>query len=158
MPTFVGTIEKPAVEEKEKRERPWFTEYSRDLRKNMTEAELIFDQNCKEMKFKRRRQKPITVWVDGHKKVYIADFRGVNQYRRHIIEIDGGYHNTPEQKEKDALRTKHLEQKGYIIHRITNEEIFQGKGKDLIKEIIEFEANTEWDWRKWDWWRWKKKS
>ena len=49
---------------------------------------------------------------------YIADF--VLPDYNAIIEVDGETHNSEEAKEKDALRTKHLNNKGYRVYRIDN--------------------------------------
>jgi len=40
-----------------------------------------------------------------------------------VIELDGGYHRTPAQQEKDAARTTVQELKGYQVLRFSNEEI-----------------------------------
>lgn len=53
---------------------------------------------------------------------YIPDF--VCLEKRLIIEIDGGYHNTPEQKKLDEERTLELEQKHlFKVIRFQNEEV-----------------------------------
>ena len=46
-----------------------------------------------------------------------------------LIEIDGGYHSSRNQKEKDAQRTKNLERGGFIVLRFTNAQI---KNPDLL--------------------------
>ena len=51
-----------------------------------------------------------------------------------IIEVDGGYHNQPKQKEEDKLRTEILEEKGYEVVRFTNEEVTFGIEK-VVGEI-----------------------
>ena len=51
-----------------------------------------------------------------------------------IIEIDGGYHNTPKQQEADFLRDSILNQAGYTILRFTNEEII-GNIDNVIQQI-----------------------
>jgi len=119
----------------------WGREKARENRKKQTPAEIRFKEDADEMGFKVSVQKQIVITINPREKhIYIADFRGKNQYKKHIIEIDGEYHNTPEQMEKDAIRTKHLETRGYIVHRISNSDVFEGKGKELIKEIIDSEA------------------
>jgi very-short-patch-repair endonuclease len=40
-----------------------------------------------------------------------------------LIEIDGGYHSSRNQKTKDAKRTKILESYGFIVLRFTNEQV-----------------------------------
>jgi leucyl-tRNA synthetase len=42
-----------------------------------------------------------------------------------IIEVDGGYHNNPEQQAYDAYRTKELEELGFIILRFSNDEVLK---------------------------------
>ena len=42
-----------------------------------------------------------------------------------LIEIDGGYHSSRNQKTKDEQRTKNLERYGFIILRFTNTQIKQ---------------------------------
>jgi len=42
-----------------------------------------------------------------------------------LIEVDGLYHFTPEQKEKDRIRTENLEENGYQVIRFTNKEAKQ---------------------------------
>ena len=62
---------------------------------------------------KFRRQHPIAD--------YIADF--ICLERKLIIEVDGKYHESPEQKAHDELRTHDLEAYGYTILRFTNEDV-----------------------------------
>lgn len=53
-------------------------------------------------------------------KYFIADFLLGNKL---ILEVDGKYHNTEEQKQKDERRTQILNKAGYDVLRITNEQI-----------------------------------
>src|SRR5690606_21487769 len=54
-----------------------------------------------------------------------------------VIEIDGGYHNDPQQKEADELRTQILKEFGYKVLRFPNEEIIGNIDTSLNKiEII----------------------
>ena len=53
---------------------------------------------------------------------YIADF--VCLSKKLIIELDGRYHQLPQQQISDAERTYWLENKGYKVIRFPNEEIF----------------------------------
>lgn len=85
-------------------------------RKEATQSETILWNNIRNRKLggKFRRQHAI----GG----YIPDF--VCLEKRLVIEVDGGYHNTPEQKELDDNRTLELEQKyRFKIIRFQNEEI-----------------------------------
>lgn len=51
-----------------------------------------------------------------------------------VIEIDGGYHDTEQQKQEDANRTEWLEQQGFSVIRFTNDEVFS-KLDDVIQLI-----------------------
>mgnify|MGYP001586239829 CR=1 FL=1 len=51
---------------------------------------------------------------------HIADF--VLLDRRIILEVDGSSHDKPEQKRKDILHTIALENQGYAVIRVRNEE------------------------------------
>jgi very-short-patch-repair endonuclease len=42
-----------------------------------------------------------------------------------LLEIDGKYHNSRDQKTKDSKRTKNLESYGFIVLRFTNEQVNQ---------------------------------
>ena len=88
---------------------------AQDNRKMMTEAESAFWQIAKSSGLgeKCRRQ-----YILGD---YIVDFF----FRKSmlIIEIDGGYHDTQEQQEKDAIRQEWLEENGYTVLRFTNDQI-----------------------------------
>ncbi len=99
----------------------------RDLRKNQTEAEIIFWElvrNKKLLGLKFRRQHQI-----GH---YIVDFYCHSE--RLIIELDGEVHNTPEQKKKDGIRVKYLKSLGNRILRFNNAELFENT-ENVLKTI-----------------------
>ena len=84
-------------------------------RKNPTEAESVLWDMLKGNKLGAhfRRQHII---LD-----YIVDFICLDKGL--IIELDGGYHNDPRQKEYDKARTAHLQRLGYIELRFANEEL-----------------------------------
>ena len=67
---------------------------------------------------------------------YIADFACISS--KLIIELDGGYHQLPQQKTNDDLRTGWLESRGYTVLRFTNEELFNGIDNvlDKIREYL----------------------
>jgi very-short-patch-repair endonuclease len=90
-------------------------ERARSFRKNMTFAENRM------WYFLRNRR------LNGHKFVrefvigsYIADF--VCREKKLIIEVDGGQHMTA--ADYDQNRTKFLEQHGYKVFRVWNNEVF----------------------------------
>ena len=90
-------------------------DFARENRKNMTEAESVLWNSLrnKSLGVKFLRQHIIGA--------YIVDF--VCQETGLIIEVDGGYHSEPCQKEDDETRTRYLESKGFKVIRFTNEEI-----------------------------------
>lgn len=98
------------------------------LRQNSTDAEkqlwsILRGKKFKELKF--RRQQPI-----GN---YIADFVCFSE--KLIIELDGGQYNIDAQIQHDIKRTQYLEQAGFKVLRIWNNEIFNNI--DGVIESIE---------------------
>lgn len=85
------------------------------MRDNPTPAENLLWHvlRCNKFNVKFRRQHIIDD--------YIADFACISKGL--IIEVDGEYHNSQEQKEEDALRSARLQSKGYRVMRFTNEQI-----------------------------------
>ncbi len=110
-------------------------EFARDNRKNSTEAEKLLWQvlRNKQLGVQFRRQHAIDI--------FIADFICIAC--KLIVEVDGDYHNTPEQEEYDQQRTYMLENLGYKILRFTNDEIINNIGQvvSTIKKAIA-EANN----------------
>lgn len=94
-------------------------------KKNSTQAETILWEYLrnKNLKFKFRRQHIIDM--------FIADF--VCLEKNLIIEVDGGYHNTSEQKEVDELRTQILNEIGFKVIRFTNEQVIGNTDKVIQK-------------------------
>jgi len=92
---------------------PHLKEFSKENRKNLTEAENIVWENVRDNKigFKIRRQHPIDT--------YIADF--VCLEKKLVIEIDGKVHQN--QNEYDERRTFYLNQKGFNVIRFWNDEV-----------------------------------
>ena len=95
---------------------PPIVQAARELRGSMTPSEqmlweVLRGRKCMGLKF--RRQHPIGP--------YVLDFFCVEKML--AIELDGGIHNTPEQSELDAERTKYLNEKHIHVLRIKNEEL-----------------------------------
>ncbi|MBC7865699.1 MAG: leucine--tRNA ligase [Bacteroidia bacterium] len=89
---------------------------AKNNRKGPTPSEDILWQALRNRKvggFKFRRQHPI--------KMFIADF--VCLEKNIVVEIDGGYHFTDEQKKADEIRTSELEIARFKVIRFTNEEV-----------------------------------
>ncbi|MBG7612958.1 DUF559 domain-containing protein [Polaribacter sp. BAL334] len=97
-----------------------------ERKKQTTQAEqILWEQlKTKQLDTKFRRQHIIDE--------FIVDF--VNLSKKLIIEVDGNYHNTKEQKEADELRTKILNELGFKVIRFTNEEVI-GNIDNVIKTI-----------------------
>lgn len=96
-------------------------------RTNEPEADTSNVGNRKLSSFKFRRQHII-----GD---FIVDF--VCLEKKTVIEIDGEYHNDPEQQESDRLRTQFLKDSGYSEIRFTNEEVL-GNLDNVIERLLEF--------------------
>ena len=99
-------------------------------RKNPTDAESvmwsILRNNGLGVKFRQQH-------IIGD---YIVDFLCVE--KKFSIEIDGGYHNDPQQKKSDDLRSQYLYDRGYVEMRFTNEEVLFDTDNviDRIKHIL----------------------
>lgn len=106
-------------------------EFRRDLIIKQTPAEKEAKRVLKELKYRFAFQKE---FFYSRGKFYILDF--YLPLERIVIEIDGGYHNTVEQLEKDKIRTANIEKKNIKVIRFTNEVVLNTDFKPiLIKEI-----------------------
>lgn len=108
--------------------------YAENMKKEPTVAEKMFASILNDNGIPYIQQAVIET-KDNH--YYIVDFLLNNKV---VIEIDGGYHNEEEQKERDEYRTKVLESLGYGIFRITNEE---------VEAYYKFENNIV-NWLRWN--------
>ena len=68
-------------------------------------------------------------WIFGF---YIADFYLPN--RNAIIEVNGGYHNSPEQKEYDKKRAEYFRKGGVAVFVVRNEHV-AGCGRRLLNFV-----------------------
>jgi ATP-dependent DNA helicase RecG len=95
-------------------------------KKNNMQAESILWEQLrnKKLNYKFRRQHIIDM--------FIVEF--VNLEKNLVIELDGGYHNTHEQKEADELRTLILNEIGFKVIRFTNEEVI-GNATAVLNKI-----------------------
>ena len=92
------------------------------LVENATDAELTLKRALDEKNVKYWFQSA----VEHRGKIAIVDFAfpRANKETRLFVEIDGGYHLTDKQKDKDSARTKWLfEHTGAEILRFTNEDV-----------------------------------
>lgn len=98
-------------------ERTWEamtrTERRADLMARRPSSELRLEAEM----LRRKMEFEPQFWVQG----FWLDFKvGI---RKLAVEIDGGYHFTPEQQQKDAERTKTLEKLGWTVLRFKNEDV-----------------------------------
>ena len=94
---------------------PLIMQRAKELRNRTTKAEELL-WNClrnKKLGFKFRRQHPISR--------FIADF--YCHEKRLVIEIDGGNHDRPENKQYDENRTAELDRFGIKVIRFKNRDV-----------------------------------
>ena len=92
-------------------------EKAKELKKFPTEAESLLWEHIsnRQLGAKFNRQHII-----GD---YIVDF--VCLEKGLVIEVDGAYHDTAEQREADAIRSEELVRMGFEVIRFSNEEVFK---------------------------------
>jgi len=108
--------------------KPHIFEKAKILRDHMTDAELkLWDilRNKQLLNFRFRPQHPIDI--------FIADF--YCHSLKLVIEVDGGIHNTKDQREYDIGREAELLNWGIKVIRFTNEEV--KNDVYLVKKKIE---------------------
>ena len=103
-------------------------ENARKNRANMTEAEKMLWERlrCYPRPLRFRRQHII-----GD---YIVDF--VCLEKMLVVEVDGDYHSTDEQKALDELRTEYLNSVDFSVVRFTNEQVINHIN-DVVAHIEE---------------------
>jgi very-short-patch-repair endonuclease len=104
---------------------------AKELRENMTQAELVLWEYLRQHPFgyKFRRQHPLGI--------YIVDF--YCHKLKLVIEVDGSIHNLQEVKDVDIERQRQLELEGLKVIRFTNEEVL--KTKEVVIEKIKLLIN-----------------
>ena len=88
---------------------------ARKNRAKMTEAETILWERL------RCYPRPIRFRKQHIIGDYIVDFACLQKML--VIEVDGEYHSTDEQKALDDLRTEYLNKIGFSVIRFTNEQV-----------------------------------
>lgn len=109
-------------------------EFAKERKEKATDEELDVLEQMEELGIPNIEfQKPVFIKDKNGKpyKFYIADF--LDTKNKIDIEIDGGYHTTEEQKMKDSIRDDDFRKMGYVILRITNDEVNSGKAIERIK-------------------------
>ena len=92
--------------------------FRNELIHNATDSELKFKEYLDGKSFGYEFQKVIYVNIDGKRKFFIADFY-FKKYNL-IVELDGCYHYSEEQNERDIKRTDALQKHGYHVMRFDN--------------------------------------
>jgi very-short-patch-repair endonuclease len=103
--------------------------YSQELRKNMTDAEILL--------WSRLRKKQIKGYQFYRQRIidnYIVDFYCPKA--KLIIEVDGGQHSNDEGKNRDNIRDDYLEKLGFRILRISDGEVFANPN-GIVERIFE---------------------
>ena len=101
------------MRERESRSRS----FARRLRRRMTDAETIVWTRLRRGQlegWKFRRQHPVGA--------YIADFACLDAGL--IIEVDGAPHSERQEIAHDARRSAYLEERGYLVLRVFNTDIY----------------------------------
>ena len=98
---------------------------SRNLDINRTRAERAFLFQLKQTNIKYQFQKG---FISGC-NFAITDF--YFPAIKTVVEIDGGYHCTPKQQNRDRTRTEYLNKMGVKVIRITNQQAFKIKASDI---------------------------
>ena len=115
---------------------PILFEFAKKLRNNPTETESLLWNFLSESEFsdiRFKRQHPVLY--------FIADF--YCHKAKLIIEIDGGYHQVPEQYQYDVNRDAELEKLGLKTIRFTNEQVLFETEKVLQKIRTEVSNRIE---------------
>jgi very-short-patch-repair endonuclease len=117
----------------------WTVKNKKELDNKSTKSELsMFKALQKTFKKRIESQQPFV--ING--KVYYADL--CIKSLKTIIEVDGGYHNTEEQRLKDAKRDEAFKSIGYTTIRVTNEQALSKQGKqDVVAELLRKKQATK---------------
>lgn len=108
---------------------------ARQLRRTMTRAEVILWQHLRKRQLaghRFRRQVPVGP--------YIADFACVE--RRLIVEVDGETHSRRDEVDHDARRTAFLEAKGWHVHRVWNNDVYDNL-EGVLEGLLHLLRNTD---------------
>lgn len=103
-----------------------------DLMSKTSDAEKAAIRNCELLGYKVVRQQPI---LTG-RKMYFADIYLPDL--KTIVEIDGDYHYTSNQKRKDSNRSAGIWRMGYHVVRLSNHD---ARNLNKVKAKIELIKN-----------------
>ncbi|MEO8082601.1 MAG: endonuclease domain-containing protein [Ardenticatenales bacterium] len=106
---------------------------AREMRRAMTPAEQVLWEALRDGRldgYRFRRQHSV-----GR---FILDF--YCSQRRLVVEVDGGYHDEPEQIARDNARTEHLRRHRYSVLRVSNDAVLHHL--DDVLDAIDAHLNT----------------
>lgn len=111
----------------------WIDQNQKKLLKNMTKSEKqLYGRMKKTFKSRVSQQHPFVIGDN----VYYADI--CLKSMKVIVEVDGGYHSTPEQQLKDRNRDIDFASIGYRTIRCTNEQAQNPEfASSLIQELLQ---------------------
>ena len=101
-------------------------DFAKNLRQNPTDAEKVLWEYLKGNQLGQPFRKQHIVGE------FIADFICLPAHL--IVEVDGRYHQLPEQQVDDEMRTRWLNGQGYKVIRFTNEQVLFDTDK-VVEEI-----------------------
>lgn len=107
--------------------KKWMYQRRMELMSKTSDAEKAAYANLARLGYEVIKQKPINTG----RKIYFADL--YIPKLRCIVEIDGGYHTTSNQKRKDKNRSQGLWRLGYHVLRLSNHD---ARNIDKIKAKI----------------------
>lgn len=112
----------------------WANKNQDTLIKKSTKYErMLFNELKKHFKDKIKKQQPFMI----QNKIYYADI--CIPSLKLIIEVDGGYHTSPEQKIKDEQRDSDFKSMGYTTLRFTNERVQDKLSRlQIVNKILDY--------------------
>ena len=111
-----------------KSDRHYLVDLARQFRKRATPAEKLLWE-----KLRNRQLSGFKFVRQIRKGRYIVDF--CCRERKLIVEVEGGIHEQPEQKEYDATRFEELNVRGFRVLRVSNQEVL-GNTNIVLDKIL----------------------
>lgn len=116
--------------------KEWLETTANEHRCNPTCSEKNVIKYLDKHKIKYEFQKPILCDDRG----YIVDFCFEGNL---VLEVDGDTHNSEEAKENDYIRTQMLNENGYEVIRIRNEQTKKGVIEETMKTVVDKIRNNK---------------
>ena len=129
-------LEKEKLRQLEKEVKSCAKNYKKSLEKKATSAEKRMWYALKASPLAKVFEFQHIVYIKEKKAIknlYIVDF--CIPIKKIILEIDGDYHFTSDQKIKDFKRSSNLRKLEYRIIRVSNSKVYEGT-EPIIKRLI----------------------